>query len=194
MPTIFTHSIFALGASKLAIQQADKRILITSSILAAVPDADALLMRWIAYGDVFGHRGFTHSLFFAVILGSTVAFLFVKKRWNGKHSLWFLAALFALVTASHGFFDALTTVGLGVAFFAPFENTRYFFPFHPIPVAPLSASGLFTARGGNLLLWEFLLIWTFAAGALLWQRQNVPRKIIAALCWAVCLVMWWIKI
>ncbi len=193
MPTIFTHSVFALGAAKLAIQQADRRVLITASVLAALPDADALLMRWIAYGDPFGHRGFTHSLFFALIIGCAVALLFVKMRWNGKRPLWFLATLFALVTASHGFFDAMTTGGLGVAFFAPFNNRRYFFPYRPIPVAPLSAEGLFTARGLNLLLWEFLLIWTFAAGAVIWHQRNPHRKIVAGLCWGVCLLMWWIK-
>ena len=34
-----------------------------------------------------------------------------------------------LSTASHGVLDALTDGGLGVAFFSPFDQTRYFFPF-----------------------------------------------------------------
>ena len=193
MPTIFTHSIFALGASKLAIQEADKRLLITASLLASLPDGDALFMPWIAYGDVFGHRGFTHSLLFALGVGLLVALLFVKMGWQAGRKFLLLIVLFALATASHGFFDALTTGGLGVAFFAPFDNTRYFFPFRPIPVAPLSAAGLFTARGFNLLLWEFLLIWMFAIGAIIWHRRNIRRKIIATLCWALCLLMWLIK-
>nr|HRC76832.1 rhodanese-like domain-containing protein [Kouleothrix sp.] len=33
----------------------------------------------------------------------------------------------------HGVLDAMTDGGLGVAFFAPFSATRYFFPFRPIP-------------------------------------------------------------
>ena len=190
MPTIFTHGAFAFGATKIAIQKADKRILAAASILAAVPDVDALFMRWIAYGDPFGHRGFTHSLLFALVAGAGVAWLFIKMRWNGRRGFWLLAAWFALVTASHGFFDALTDGGLGVAFFAPFDNRRYFFPFRPIPVAPLSAAGLFTASGLHLLLREFLLIWTFTLGALIWHRRSTGRKIIAALCWGVCLLMW----
>jgi inner membrane protein len=194
MPTIFTHSIFALGAGKLAIEKPDKRILLAASLLAALPDADALLMRWIAYGDLFGHRGFTHSLFFALVSGLAVAGLFMQMKWNGKHKFWLLACLFVFAAASHGFFDAMTTGGLGVAFFAPFENQRYFFPFRPIPVAPLSAGGLFTARGLNLLLWEFLLLWTFTAGALVWQRRNLPRQVVAGLCWTACLAMWWLKL
>ena len=40
-----------------------------AAILAVIPDLDVIGMRYgIPYGDMFGHRGFTHSLFFAVVL------------------------------------------------------------------------------------------------------------------------------
>ena len=39
--------------------------------------------------------------------------------------------------ASHGVLDALTDGGPGVAFLAPFDDTRYFFPWRPIRVSPL---------------------------------------------------------
>ena len=172
------------------MEEADKRLLTAATILAALPDADALFIRSIAYGSPFGHRGFTHSLFFAAVAGGAVAFVFLKMKWHGRRSVWTLALLFALVTASHGFFDAMTTGGLGVAFFAPFWNARYFFPFRPIPVAPLSAAGLFTARGLQLLAAEFGLIWTFAAGAVVWSKNSLPRKMIAIMCWLACLLMW----
>jgi inner membrane protein len=214
MPTIFTHAAFGFALSKLALDAtnntathsanhetitstdeqhnefSNKRIFIASMILATLPDADALLMSWIAYHEPFGHRGFTHSLLFALAIGLAVAFLFLRLKWAADYGIWFLAALFAFATASHGFFDAMTTGGLGVAFFAPFENTRYFFWFRPIPVAPLSAAGLLTPRGLNLLLWEFALLWTFAIGALVWQRRKLQRKIAAIICWLVCLLMW----
>jgi inner membrane protein len=214
MPTIFTHAAFGFALSKLALdaanhpatpsannetitstiepnyESANRRIFLASMILATLPDADALLMRWIAYHEPFGHRGFTHSLLFALIIGFAVAFLFLRLKWAADHGIWFLAALFTLVTASHGFFDAMTTGGLGVAFFAPFDNTRYFFSFRPIPVAPLSAAGLLTSRGLSLLLWEFALLWTFAIGALVWHRRNLERKIAAIICWLACLSMW----
>src|SRR5215831_7502105 len=48
-------------------------------------------------------------------------------------------ALFAylfLATASHGVLDAMTNGGLGVAFFSPFDTTRYFLPWRPIRVSP----------------------------------------------------------
>ena len=48
--------------------------------------------------------------------------------------------------ASHGVLDALTDGGSGVAFLAPFDDTRYFFPWRPIRVSPFWG-GFFTPRG-----------------------------------------------
>src|SRR5262249_36783612 len=53
-----------------------------------------------------------------------------------------LVSYFFVVTASHGVLDAMTDSGLGVAFFAPFEPTRYFFPFRPLPTFPMSVANL----------------------------------------------------
>jgi inner membrane protein len=213
MPTIFTHAAFAFAFSKLALDvkndplnkettlsgtentdtssiTANKLILFAASILGALPDADALFRHWVSSQHPFAHRGLTHSLFFASLIGFALALLFVKHKWNNGQSFWTLTAIFALATASHGFFDAMTTGGAGVAFFTPFDNTPYFFPFRPIPVAPFSAAALFTVRGVNLLFWEFALIWTFAIGAVVWHRLNRLRKIAAGICWLICLGMW----
>jgi inner membrane protein len=43
-----------------------------------------------------------------------------------------IALCIAVATASHGILDAFTNGGLGVAFFAPFDKTRYFFPVTPM--------------------------------------------------------------
>jgi inner membrane protein len=209
MPTIFTHAAFAFAFSKLAIDLTNreatdsanqqpvettivthKHLLLTASLLAVLPDADALWRHWVTNNELLRHRGLTHSLLFAALTGLVVAFLFLKMKWNAEKGYGFLAAVFGLATASHGFFDAMTTGGQGVAFFAPFDNTRHFFGFRPIPVAPFSATALLTARGVNLLLWEFALIWTFAIGAVLWNRHQLKRKEAAIVCWAVCLLIW----
>ena len=50
-------------------------------------------------------------------------------------------AFLFLCTMSHALLDALTDGGLGVAFFSPFSNERYFFPWTPIRV-----SRFFSAR------------------------------------------------
>jgi inner membrane protein len=65
---------------------------------------------------------------------------------------------FAAVTASHGMLDAMTNGGRGIAFFAPFSNHRYFFPWRPIQVSPIGA-GFFSARGLSVLVSEARWIW-----------------------------------
>src|SRR5207248_6720859 len=74
-----------------------------------------------------------------------------------------LGAYFFLVIASHGFLDAFTDGGMGIAFFAPLTNQRWFFPFRPIEVAPISITGFFTGRGARVFASELLWVWTPAA-------------------------------
>jgi inner membrane protein len=69
---------------------------------------------------------FSHSLVFAFVLSwivSFVAFPRLPERWTRFQ----LFSYFFIVTASHGVLDAMTNGRLGIAFFAPFDDTRYFF-------------------------------------------------------------------
>jgi inner membrane protein len=157
----------------------DRRLLLASILLPILPDADALLTPWIPYAHPFGHRGFTHSLLFATLVGAGAAALAARGKWG--HSFPKLAIFFAAITASHGLFDAMTSGGLGVAFFAPFDNTRYFLPWRPIPVSPMSAAGLMTNRGLRVIRWEFAQFWLFAIAAALWDKRRPARAVIAAL-------------
>src|SRR6185503_20885597 len=109
----------------------------------------------IPYGTRWAHRGISHSLAFAVVAGIILSVVFHRRL--GLRPGW-LAAYFALVTASHGVLDALTNGGPGVAFFAPFDDTRYFFPWRPIPVSPLAAN-FFSERGWRVFRAELLLVW-----------------------------------
>src|SRR5262245_29206737 len=184
MPTIFTHGAIGFTAMKPSFgAPLDRRLTFASILLPILPDADALLMGWISYGHPFGHRGFTHSLFFAALVGIVTAALAVRGRWASDHSFLKLAIFFGLITASHGLFDAMTDGGLGVAFFAPFDNTRYFLPWRPIPVSPMSAAGLMTARGFRVIRCEFALFWLFAIAAALWDKFGAARR------WAAVLLL-----
>jgi inner membrane protein len=87
-----------------------------------------------------------------------------------------------LATASHGFLDAMTSGGLGVAFFAPFSETRYFLPWRPIVVSPISIYG-FVGRRGLMVMWsELEWVWLpavliFLAGLALWRRRSTSRTL-----------------
>ncbi len=96
---------------------------------------------------------------FALILGIAVTAVFFRtektlsKRWT------LLALYFFLITATHGLLDTLTSGGLGIALFAPFDNTRYFFPVTPIEVSPIGIARFFSGWGLRVLASEFLWVW-----------------------------------
>jgi inner membrane protein len=123
---------------------------------AVLPDIDAVGM-WlgIPYDHPFGHRGFTHSLPFAVVLAG-VGYL-VAPELGAEPSTAFLVLLVS--AASHGLLDALTNGGLGIAFFSPLSNRRYFLPWRVIEVSPLSLSGLLSWRGVRVLGSEMRYVW-----------------------------------
>jgi inner membrane protein len=62
------------------------------------------------------------------------------------------------VTASHGLLDMFTNGGSGVALFAPFDVTRYRFPWTPIEVSPIGMR-FFSERGLETFESEFVWVW-----------------------------------
>jgi inner membrane protein len=120
------------------------------SALAFLPDADVIGFGFgIRYGDEWGHRGATHSLMFALIVGVLVGA--VAPVFNQRAVR---TGVFAtLVLASHGILDTLTNGGLGIALFWPFDLTRYFAPWTPIPVAPIGL-GYFSPYGLSVAVFE----------------------------------------
>jgi inner membrane protein len=72
----------------------------------------------------------------------------------------------------------MTDGGLGIAFFAPFDNTRYFFPFHPIKVSPIGLS-FFSARGLDViwseLLWVCIPATIIACAVLFYRNLRRPH-------------------
>ena len=173
MPTIFTHAAAAVALGKAyARGEMPARFWLLSALCAVLPDADVIGFAFgIRYGDLLGHRGLSHSLAFAAALGLTVALLFFRDERILSRRWWSLACYFGVVTASHGALDALTNGGLGVAFFAPFDHGRYFFPRQPIEVSPIGA-GFFSERGLAVLASEFVWVW-------------LPSLLLVAVAWGV---------
>ncbi len=161
MPTIFTHTVSAVALGHLhPARQWPWRFWILSVACAMLPDADVIAFSFgIPYSHVLGHRGLTHSLAFAVVLGLVVVVLAFRSVPRFSKAWWGLVLYFSVVTASHGILDAFTDGGLGVAFFAPFDNARYFFPWQPLRVSPIGADGFFTERGLVTLLSEMKWVW-----------------------------------
>lgn len=160
MPSAFTHAIAALATGKICLRKSKSKILIAGMICSTLPDLDAIgFWLGVPYQSVLGHRGITHSFLFALLLSFTVVISFFRSGQLFNRSFFIKWVYLFLATASHPLLDALTNGGLGVAFFAPFENNRYFFPYRPVLVAPISVSGFFTKWGLAVFKSEFKWIW-----------------------------------
>jgi inner membrane protein len=181
MPSAFTHAFAALAVGKISTgEKLPARFWVLSAFCAVIPDGDVLSFAFGAQrGSMFGHRGLTHSLLFALLLALMIVRLAFKKTLAFSKGWWKLLAYFFIVTASHGLLDALTDGGSGVAFFAPFDGTRYFFPWRPIEVSPIGL-GFFSSRGLEVMMSEFVWVWIPAvlmvALAWLYRRLRAPLK------------------
>ena len=157
MCTVITHPAVPLALSVLLPQDTPNApLLFAASLCSIAPDLDVFAFEFgIDYGDMFGHRGFTHSIVFALALAALVTLIWFR-HVEGRQLVIFLFLLIS--TLSHPLLDALTNGGLGVALFAPFNKERYFFPYRPIAVSPIGI-GFFSRRGLEVLWSECKWVW-----------------------------------
>ncbi len=144
--------------------------------LALLPDIDFVgpLVFNVDNESIFGHRGATHSLAFAVVIGLVVSaaapLLDVPRITAG--------VVAACVVASHALLDGLTeTGGAGVALLWPFVDGRISSPWRPLPIAPIGPE-LLTTQGLALLVAEtavFLPLWLYALWPRRVTRPTAPR-------------------
>lgn len=114
--------------------------LLAGAALAITPDFD-FIPPWIFGASREWHRGFTHSLGFALLVGVALFLLMGRRR---------LRAVIALTAGliSHGLLDCLTSIrGGGVELFWPILSSRYKIGltdlFEPGP-GPETVAGLIT--------------------------------------------------
>lgn len=178
MPTILTHPALPLAVAwGLGHEVIPKRLLLAGVIASAIPDLDVLAFRFgVPYAAEFGHRGFSHSLLFALIVAIVGAGFARFLLSTPKRSFWFVFA----AVASHGIFDAFTNGGLGVAFLWPVSDQRFFAPFQPIEVAPLGLSRFLSLKGAAVLwsevLWVWLPVFGTAAIAVVFRRRVLKQS------------------
>ena len=161
MPSIFAHAVAgAAVGSAFVPPYVARRVWIAAAVCAALPDIDALGRPFgnLRYEAVFGgHRGFTHSVAFAALLAVFITLGFFRQpRWNRIRPR--VCATFFIATVSHGVLDALSTIGNGVAFWAPFSWTHYEFVSQPLGEIGPGPRGpeRVLAIVGNELLWVAL--------------------------------------
>ena len=180
MASAITH--FIVGAA-IALPAMESRALrpvmpawalpVTAGMCAAAPDLDTWLMFGfgIPRGSIFSHRGFFHSPFFLILSAALLAATVAAR--HGRRTVAWLALMWAVSAVTHPLLDMLTDGGSGVMLLIPFSTGRFFFPWRPIRVSPLTI-GRFFDRAGPIL-WSEL---PFCAAALavgilgLWVRKR----------------------
>ncbi len=167
MASAFAHALVAYTGTKMnPVDVYPWRILFLAIIWSIAPDIDSIgFFFGIPYADVFGHRGISHSVFFAFISSVVLVSIFFSKMVpnitdkdkNYKPKI-YLVIFFTLIMSSHGVLDAMTNGGLGIAFFAPFDNSRYFLPWRPISVSPIGVKSFFSEWGLRVIISEAIWI------------------------------------
>jgi inner membrane protein len=176
MATIISHpavplSIYAIVGQRLI----SWRLLVVGMLASTLPDIDVIGFRLgIPYGDIWGHRGLTHSLLFALGVGLIAA---CAAPWLRANRL--IAGLFVfLACSSHGLLDMCTTGGKGVAYLWPYSGERYFLPYQVIKVSTLSLSRFFGPEGLLVLQSEWQWVWlpAIAIGLIGWGIRKILAK------------------
>lgn len=177
LASIFGHC--ALGATLGKMLLPDRqhwRYWLLAAACAFLPDADVIGFKFhVPYASLWGHRGLTHSILAAVVVASVLAGLMRMRRPSGAPATGRLWLLLFLATASHGVLDALTTGGEGVAFFSPFEQQRYFFPWRPLQVSPIGIKKFVGEWAARVLKSELLWVGIPCLLALALRRLSTIR-------------------
>lgn len=176
MPTIFSHAVFAAVTGKAFTKKpVSGWFWFLVALCSIVPDADVIGRYFgVERGSMFAHRGFTHSIAFAILFGGLTA-LFAHKYLKTHLSFAKLFIFFALATLSHPLLDMLTNGGSGAALFAPFSSARFAFPWRPVEVSPIGLR-FFSDRGCTVIFSEFVWVWLPALAFLMLSKVTFNRK------------------
>ena len=160
MPSAIGH--IAVGASLgYSLYPKEKTLKFWLSVLALsiFPDFDVIMFKFgIEYSHPFGHRGFFHSLTFALIISLLFVIIFFRDKKLLSKDFWLLSGVFFIIVSVHCVLDAMTDGGLGIGLFIPFDNSRYFLPWQPIEVSPIGISQFFSNWGLRVLKNEFMIL------------------------------------
>jgi inner membrane protein len=169
MATIISHAIAAGLLYKVISPLKERKTLRICLIAAILPDADVIGFRFgVPYEAMLGHRGFTHSIVFALLFAGTCLVFYRGYQHKLRYFL-----LFFITTMSHGLFDMLTNGGYGVGLLIPFTAKRYFFPITPIEVSPIGRH-FFSYRGLEVLMSE--TVWILLPCALIYGIHWVLNR------------------
>jgi inner membrane protein len=156
-----THTV--LGAcigEVLAGKKMGKKAMLWGALANNIPDIDVITSFWMSQADsLLAHRGFTHSILFALTFPLLLGYLF--KRYNKNKNMLFRdwVILFGSGMFVHIFIDALTCYGTG--WYEPFNHCR------------VTMNVLFVADP----FYTISLLVSFVALLIIRSQKNIRKKI-----------------
>jgi len=124
MDTI-THIVLGACIGEVFVgKKIGKRALLLGAVAQSVPDIDFVTSFYLGPADnLLAHRGFTHSLLFALLVVPLLAW--VADRWRRPHDVSFTRWLwfFSIEILVHLLLDTANAYGVGL--FEPFSHVRF---------------------------------------------------------------------
>jgi inner membrane protein len=119
-----THIVLgAVSGDLVAGRKLGKKAMLWGALVNSLPDIDVGCSLWMREPDsLLAHRGFTHSLPFAVLAAVALAFL-LRRRSGAVLSFAGWTGFFLLQLVLHDAVDVLTVYGTGLL--EPFSHARY---------------------------------------------------------------------
>ena len=122
-----THIV--LGAcigEVVAGKQLGKKAMLLGAVAQSIPDIDFLTSFFLPTStDLLAHRGFTHSILFALLIAPLLGLLSVRLQKSTKQSISFWSFFWGLEIMVHLFIDCFNVYGTGL--FEPFSHYRVSF-------------------------------------------------------------------
>jgi inner membrane protein len=158
--------------------------LVAFATFALLPDFDVLLLALGAPdAGAVGHRGASHSLAFAVVIGLLAALAARRLGWPVMRT----AVIGTLAVASHAALDLLAEGGRGLPLLWPLSHARFASPWRLLPDAPRGLR-IVSRYGLTDLAIEFAVffpvtlyaLWPrLADGRWAWWRRQPALKVIS---------------
>ncbi len=119
-----THTVLGACVGEIiAGKKLGKQAMLWGALANNLPDIDVFSSMWLSQVDsLLAHRGFTHSILFAIIISLLLAWFFSRIHRNKKMLFKDWLLIFASGAFIHIFIDALTCYGTG--WYEPFSHLR----------------------------------------------------------------------
>lgn len=122
-----THIVLGACIGELiAGKKLGKKAMLLGALAQSLPDIDFVASFWLnTSSDLLAHRGFTHSVLFAILISPVLALL--SERWHHKHDVGFRTWLlfWGIQIFIHLFIDSFNAYGIGLL--EPFSHHRFSF-------------------------------------------------------------------